>query len=240
MVDAFLRVKLKAVVGSFELAVDFAAPLSSIVLFGPSGSGKSTVLDCIAGLRSPYEGTIAVGEVKFFDSEASINLPPQKRKIGYVFQKPALFPHLSVRNNIAFGIKDWPAQKRKEREEYLLNLLHLDGLSERRPANLSGGESQRVALARAIAPEPQLLLLDEPFSALDHNLRTELGAELRSLQRTLALPMVLVTHSQQEALELADVTVCLNAGRVEKIGTPTQVLLNLAPIEIREDAEFSW
>lgn len=240
MVDPFLRVNLKTTVGSFELDIDFTAPLSSVVLFGPSGSGKSTVLDCIAGLRSPSEGAITIGDVKFFDSEAAINLPPQKRKIGYVFQKPALFPHLSVRDNIAFGIKHWPTHKRQARVTYLLNLLHLDELAARRPVNLSGGEGQRVALARAIAPEPQLLLLDEPFSALDQNLRTELGTELRSLQRTLALPMVLVTHSRQEALELADVTVCMNAGRVEKIGAPSVVLLNLAPMQIGEDANFSW
>lgn len=224
MVDGFLTVNFKTTVGSFELSVDFIAPLTTIALFGPSGSGKSTILDHIAGIRTPKQGMITVGSETFFDSAGKINLPPQKRKIGYVFQKSALFPHLSVRENIRFGITNWDSQKKKQREEYLIQLLRLSALADRKPANLSGGESQRVALARAIAPEPKLLLLDEPFSALDQDSRQELGAELTSLRKTLALPMVLVTHSRQEALDLSKYTVCVKAGCVEKVGLSADIL----------------
>jgi len=240
MVDQLLRVKMKAVLGSFDLAVDLSAPLGLIVLFGPSGSGKSTFLDCLAGLRAPDEGLISAGSETFFDSQAGVNLPPQKRKLGYVFQRPALFPHLSISANIGFGIEDWPAERRTSRIEQLLELLHLRQSADRFPASLSGGEAQRAALARAIAPEPRLLLLDEPFSALDMKLREELGHELRSLQRDLTLPMVLVTHSRQEAIALADVLVCINAGKIEKVGSPSQILIYDGQKAVGEGTQFSW
>lgn len=240
MVDRTLQASLKVVLSAFELDVDFAVPLEFIVLFGPSGAGKSTLLDCIAGLRTADQGRIVIGEECFFDSDAKINLRPQKRRLGYVFQRPTLFPHLSVRENICFGIEHWKHDRRKDREDYLIDLLQLGPLTERRPSGLSGGERQRVALARAIAPEPHLLLLDEPFSALDAELRGELETELHSLARRLALPMVLVTHSRATALSLADTVVCLEGGKIRAIGRAGSVLLRQAPEDLGEHARFSW
>lgn len=240
MVDRTLHVDLKTVLGSFRLAADFTVPLEFIVLFGPSGAGKSTLLDCLAGLRTADEGRIVVGGERFFDSEARINLRPQKRRLGYVFQRSALFPHLRVRENIAFGIEHWERGKREARIDYLVELLQLVTLTERRPASLSGGEAQRVSLARAIAPEPRLLLLDEPFSAMDGNLRSEMELELKSLARRLSLPMVLVTHSRATALALADHVVCIDGGTIRKIGSADTVLLNRAAEEVGDGAIFSW
>lgn len=226
MVEQSLEVRLKCALEVFNLRVEFKVALGLIVLFGPSGAGKSTVLDCLSGLRVADEGLIKLGGMTIFDSAERISLSPQERRFGCVFQRPALFPHLSVRDNIGFGIEDWAPEKRQARIKDLSELLKLERLLDRRPAGLSGGESQRVALARAIAPEPRMLLLDEPFTALDMKLRGELGAELRSLQRRLVLPMVLVTHSREDALELADTVVCMLEGRIESVGSPRQLLAN--------------
>lgn len=224
MVDKTLVVKIDAAVGSFSLNLSFTAPVGLTVLFGPSGSGKSTLLDCLAGLRTPDNGEIAVGDRIFYDSAKRLNLPPQKRKVGYVFQNPTLFPHLSVRENIGFGLQSWQPERQKARLEELLELFSLESLSDRHPASLSGGESQRTAIARALAPAPQLLLLDEPFSALDSQLRTSLSTQLRSLQRQLSLPMVLVTHSSTDARQLADLVVHIQAGQMQTIGLPDLIL----------------
>ncbi len=240
MVSEKLQVNLQGTIGSFQLAVDFTVPLSLIVLLGPSAAGKSTVLDCLAGLRSDCQGKITVAGEKFFDSAARINLPPQKRRLGYVFQRPNLFPHLSVLDNISFGIQNWEPKRRSSRLEYLVELLQLGPLCARRIEGLSGGESQRVALARAIAAEPRLLLLDEPFSALHTNMRSELGEQLRLLRQQLSLPMVLVTHSRQEALALGEIVVCLAAGSVTEVGPVDQVVLEQPDCELNDDVCFSW
>ncbi len=224
MVDRTLIVKVDAAIGSFSLNLSFTAPGGLTVLFGPSGSGKSTLLDCLAGLRTPDNGEIAIGDRVFYDSAKQLNLPPQSRKIGYVFQNPTLFPHLSVRENIGFGLQSWQPELRKARLDELLELFTLNILADRYPASLSGGESQRTAIARALAPAPQLLLLDEPFSALDSQLRTSLSTQLRSLQRQLSLPMVLVTHSSTDARQLADLVVHIQAGRMQTMGSPELVL----------------
>jgi molybdate transport system ATP-binding protein len=240
MVSTVLKAKLKKKLDDFQLNIELSVPLGSTVLFGPSGSGKSTILDCLAGLRRPDEGFIAVGNDQFLDSTAGFFLPPQKRKIGYVFQRPSLFPHLTVRENIAFGISHWQKDKRENRVDTLLELLQINYLSGRRPTKLSGGEGQRAALARALAPEPHLLLLDEPFSALDVDSRKQLGDELLKLQKNLSLPMVLVTHSREEALALAEVVVCISAGRVIKTGSPAEVLLDQEPRRLDNNVHFSW
>jgi molybdate transport system ATP-binding protein len=240
MVSNLLQVKLETTVQSFSLKVEFTVVARLTVLFGPSGCGKSTVLNCLAGLRKPDTGLIAVCGKTFFDTNAAINLPPQMRQAGYVFQNPALFPHLTVAENIGFGIDHWEEDKRNARINYLLELLKLSGLGDRRVSQISGGQIQRVALARALAPEPKLLLLDEPFSALDTDLRNQLADELRSMQRKLALPMVLVTHSRAEALQLADSVVLLDRGKVVADGDPQRLLGNPPAIIVRPNSQFSW
>jgi molybdate transport system ATP-binding protein len=198
------------VTAKFDVAEEMA------VLLGPSGSGKSTLLNCIAGLLKPDAGKIESNQITFFDSSKSINLQPQQRKIGYVFQHSYLFPHLTVFENIAFGLNGQSAQKTKDRVAELVTQFHVAGTEHKKPSQLSGGQIQRVALARALAIEPQLLLLDEPFSALDPDLREELGQELLSVQRKLKLPVLMVTHSREEAARLADTVIFLKEGSVSQ------------------------
>ncbi len=190
-----------------------------IALLGPSGSGKTTVLRLIAGLESPESGGI-------FVRGAQVNaLPVQKRNIGFVFQSYALFKHMTVLGNIAFGlkIKKWSAQRIKARVEELTALLDLHGLLERYPHQLSGGQRQRVAIARALAPGPDVLLMDEPFAAVDAQIRQELRQWLVRIHRELKLTILFVTHDQEEAMEVADRIVIFSKGRVEQIGTPQDV-----------------
>ncbi len=188
-----------------------------LTLLGPSGCGKTTCLRLIAGFDRPDAGEISV------DGKSILHLPPERRRIGFVFQNYALFPHMSVARNIAYGIRFRPGIDTKARVKELLGLIHLEGLADRRPGELSGGERQRVALARALAPFPQLLLLDEPLSALDAKLREELRGELRRIQRELSIPTVYVTHDQEEALAISDRVGVMRAGRIEQIGEPRAV-----------------
>lgn len=199
-----LQVRIEHSYAAWRLQVDFASGPQIVVLFGPSGCGKSTTLNCIAGLIEPKAGFIGINGLTYFDSEKKVNLRPQERHIGYVFQAHPLFPHLDVKQNILFGIEHLPRPLQEEKLQQLLALLHLEGLSDRKPEQLSGGQMQRVAVARALAINPKLLLLDEPFSALDRNLRTELARELKRLQAALQIPVVFVTHSSYEARLLAD------------------------------------
>ncbi|MDN5767797.1 MAG: ABC transporter ATP-binding protein [Humibacillus sp.] len=191
-------------------------------VLGPSGSGKTTLLRCIAGFESPDAGTISLAG-RDLDSPSTPSVRPYDRDIGVVPQEGALFPHLSVGRNVAFGIADRPRARRHERVEQLLELMGLHGLGDRRPHQLSGGQQQRVALARALAPEPRLILLDEPFSALDAQLRVELREEVRGLLRSLGTTTLLVTHDQAEAMTLADHLVVMRGGRVVAAGDPRQV-----------------
>jgi len=201
----------------FSLELEFRFEQGILVLFGPSGAGKTTVLSCLAGLQRPDEGRIVLGDRTFFDSEGRIDLPARDRRIGFVFQHYALFPHLSVKENVLFGI---PGPKRCKKALghrmsvlEVLDLLRITHLQQRYPGELSGGEQQRVALARALMVEPDLLLLDEPLSALDYQIRESLRDDLRSLQRTWGIPFVLVTHSREEVQALADEVICLERGR---------------------------
>ena len=196
-------------------------PGELVALVGPSGSGKSTLLRCIAGLMHPAEGRVACGEQVWFDTAAGIRLAPQQRRVGLVFQHYALFPHLSALDNVALASSR--PQARAHADE-LLRRLGLDGLAARRPAELSGGQQQRVALARALAREPDVLLLDEPFSAVDQPARHELYHELAELHRSVALPIVLVTHDLHEARRLADRMVIIDRGVTLQQGTPAKVL----------------
>ncbi len=192
-------------------------------LLGPSGSGKTTLLRIIAGLEASDTGSI------LFDGEDACARHVRERRVGFVFQHYALFRHMSILENVAFGLrvrsrKERPSKKEiLERVKELLRLVQLEGLSERYPAQLSGGQRQRVALARALAVEPRVLLLDEPFGALDARVRSELRRWLRRLHDEINVTSVFVTHDQEEALELADRIVVMNAGRVEQVGTPEEV-----------------
>lgn len=190
-----------------------------MALLGPSGSGKSTLLRLIAGLEIPDSGKI------WITGKDATNQSVQDRNIGFVFQHYALFKHLSVRNNIAFGmeIQKVPKAKIKARVEELLELIQLKGLGDRYPSQLSGGQRQRVALARSLAVQPKVLLLDEPFGALDAKVRKDLRAWLRRLHDEVHVTTVFVTHDQEEAMEVADEIVVTNKGKIEQVGTPAEI-----------------
>jgi sulfate transport system ATP-binding protein len=192
---------------------------SLTALLGPSGSGKSTLLRIIAGLEQPDQGTVVIG-----DQEVT-SIPPQKRGIGFVFQHYAAFKHMTVRDNVAFGlsIRKRPKNEIRDRVDELLGVVGLAGYHERYPGQLSGGQRQRMALARALAVEPQVLLLDEPFGALDARVREELRAWLRRLHDEVHVTTIFVTHDQEEALEISEQVVVINEGRVEQSAAPQEV-----------------
>jgi molybdate transport system ATP-binding protein len=206
-----------------------ADAFSLTVLFGPSGSGKSTTLRCLAGLDRPERGTIRFGDEIWFDAVRGIFLPPQRRRIGYLFQDNALFPHLRVIQNIGYGLGKIAAPERRQRIEEITTLLGLAGLEDRYPRQLSGGQQQRVALARALVCRPRLLLLDEPLSALDAPTREHLRRQLRHWLVELRMSTILVTHDRIEALALGDHLVVFEAGRVCQSGSVQQVFS--APVD---------
>lgn len=206
----------------FSLDVSWEAGKEIVVLFGPSGAGKSMTFQAIAGLVPLQEGHIAVGEKVFFDSAKGIDLPPQAREVGYLFQHYALFPHMNARQNILFG-HDYPKHAEGEFAQ-MVNLFHLQGLEERYPRELSGGQRQRVALARALMRKPKILLLDEPFSAVDLSVRRAIRVELKSLQRRLSIPMVIVTHDLGEALSMADRLIIYDRGGAIQAGSPIEIV----------------
>lgn len=195
------------------------APGSLFALVGPSGCGKTTTLRMIAGLDRPTSGTITL------DGEDITDVPPYRRNVSTVFQSYALFPHMTARENIAFGLRRRGENNIDARIRDVTQLLHIEGLENRRPAQLSGGEKQRVALARSLVLEPKLLLLDEPLSALDPNLRTQVRAELKSLQRRVGISFAMVTHDKEEALAMADSIALMNGGRLEQTGSPLDVYM---------------
>ncbi len=200
------------------------APGELLALVGPSGSGKSTLLRCIAGLHSAAEGSIKCNGETWFDAAAAVNHPVQARCIGFVFQSYALFPHLTALENVAAALGGLTFAERTARARELLARVHLDGLESRKPSALSGGQQQRVAVARALARDPAVLLLDEPFSAVDQVTRRKLQQELARLRAHLEIPMLLVAHDLDEARMLADRMVILHRGRTLQAGTPDAVL----------------
>ncbi|CAM3801576.1 sulfate ABC transporter ATP-binding protein [Bordetella sputigena] len=212
--------------GNFQALRDVDLHIDSgelVALLGPSGCGKTTLLRIIAGLETPDSGSI------YFFGEDSTGVHVRERQVGFVFQHYALFRHMTVFENVAFGLRIKPRGQRpseaaiKEKVHALLNLVQLDWLADRYPGQLSGGQRQRIALARALAVEPRVLLLDEPFGALDAKVRKELRRWLRRLHDELHVASVFVTHDQEEALEVADRVVVMNAGRIEQVGTPREV-----------------
>jgi sulfate transport system ATP-binding protein len=192
---------------------------SLLALLGPSGSGKTTLLRIIAGLEMPDRGTV------HYEAEDITRRSARDRNVGFVFQHYALFRHMTVFENVAFGlrVRGWPQKRVQQRVEELLRLVRLDTLGGRMPSQLSGGQRQRVALARSLAPQPRLLLLDEPFGALDAKVRQELRQWLRRLHDDIGITSVFVTHDQEEAFEVADKVVVMRAGRIEQTGTPQEV-----------------
>ncbi|MDQ1289232.1 MAG: sulfate/thiosulfate transport system ATP-binding protein, partial [Actinomycetota bacterium] len=200
--------------------VDLDVPTGRLTaLLGPSGGGKSTLLRIIAGLEFPDTGTVRIEDVD------ATWLPPRKRSVGFVFQHYAAFKHLSVYRNVAFGleIRKRPTAEIRARVHELLELVHLEQFADRLPSQLSGGQRQRMALARALAVQPEVLLLDEPFGALDAQVRKELRDWLRNLHAEVNVTTIFVTHDQEEALEVSDEITVINAGRVEQTGTPTDL-----------------
>nr|WP_214044034.1 ABC transporter ATP-binding protein [Methanomethylovorans sp.] len=208
---------------SFTLDVNFEAGNELVVLFGRSGSGKTTTLRCIAGLEKPNEGKIIVNDRVYFDCNGNVDLPPQQRVLGYVFQNYALFPHMDVKKNITYGLRGRTGHEKENRMKEMLRLLHIEGLEDHFPSQLSGGQKQRVALARALAPGPDILLLDEPFSALDMVVRMKLRERIKLIQKELNIPVLFITHNPVEAFTLADKIVAYHEGAVQQIGTPDEV-----------------
>lgn len=223
MIRFDLYKKLNASGGDMTLRLKAEVPSGSFVtLYGPSGAGKTSTLRILAGLLKPDEGTLLVDDIDWFDSTKNIQLSPQRRQVGYVFQDYALFPHMSVRQNLEF------AQSGKNRAtiEELLELMELGNLADRKPGTLSGGQQQRVALARALAQEPKILLLDEPLAALDYKFRLRLQDYLSRIHREFELTTFLVSHDISEIARLSDLVFVLEEGKIKKRGTPEEVFVN--------------
>lgn len=229
MIPAALSVDLRktfrpADAPAFTLAVRFCAEPGTTAIFGASGSGKSTLLECMAGLQEPDEGQIICAGQSFYDAHTGVNLPPRHRRIGYLFQSMALFPHMTVQQNVEYGLQRLPAGERATIARNALEQFHVAALAQKRPAAISGGEQQRVALARALVTSPELLLLDEPFSALDYSTKAKIMDDLRRWQSDHPIPVLLVTHALEEVLALAGRVLVLQEGGIVADGKPATVL----------------
>jgi molybdate transport system ATP-binding protein len=216
----------------FALEVSFRAEPGVTILFGASGSGKTTILRGVAGLTRPDRGRVAIGDRVLFDSQTGVDVAVPERHVGYVFQQLALFPHMSVAQNIGYGLAALPRDERRARVAAAAESFHISGLLERRPDQVSGGERQRTALARALVTDPSALLLDEPLSALDYAIQRQIMDDLRRWNETRRLPVLYVTHSHREAFALGDRLIALEHGRIVASGSPHEVLDHpaLAPL----------
>jgi molybdate transport system ATP-binding protein len=208
----------------FELDLTVTLPSGITILFGPSGAGKTTLLDCIAGLVRPNAGRIATQQKVVFDSSIGINISPRLRRVGYVFQDLALFPHLTVQGNVEYGLSRFRSQERKRRSAATLESFRIAHLRSRPPRQISGGERQRVALARALVIDPAILLLDEPLAALDAVTKSKIVDDLRAWNQEHGVPIVYVTHSREEVFALGERVIVLENGRPVAQGTPHQVM----------------
>jgi len=209
---------------SFTLDVSLAVSAGITILFGASGAGKTTLLDCIAGLQTPDEGEIAIGETVLFDSQSRRNLPPSRRSAGYLLQSLALFPHMTVQQNVQYGLAALDNSEREARSREVLESFRISSLARRRPGEISGGERQRVALARALVTRPRVLLLDEPLTALDAVTKARLVDDLRAWNQRRRIPILYVTHDRDEVFALGEKVVVLEAGQVIAHGPPHDVL----------------
>jgi molybdate transport system ATP-binding protein len=226
-----LAATLELARGDFRLSVELLCPPGITCVMGPSGSGKSTILAAVAGLALPDRGRVTLGGEVWLDRARGVEVPVHQRRLAYVFQGLALFPHLTALGNVEYGMQDVPRPERAAKAEALLVRLGVGHLARRKPRTFSGGEAQRVALARAIARSPRLILLDEPFSALDRDLRAQLTKLVRELVAELGVPLVHVTHSVAEARLLADQVVRIERGCVVARGTAAEVLANITSLD---------
>jgi len=217
---------------AFTLDVDLGTSASVTVLFGPSGSGKTLTLDCIAGFVRPDQGRILIDDALLFDAATGVHLPPQSRNCGYVFQNYALFPHMSLRENLAFASERLARLERHRRVSEMLERFRLSEVAGRRPNELSGGQKQRGSIARALLAAPKLILLDEPARGLDARLRAELYAVLRQVRAEFSTPILLVTHDLEECFELAEWMVVLHEGKLEQAGPPAKILEHPESVEV--------
>ncbi len=206
--------------GGSSVTTNLKLPIDSswTVLFGPSGVGKTTVLRCIAGLDIPQRGVIKFNDTLWLDTNKNYSLPPQNRRLGYLFQEHALFPHLTVQENIIYNLSGFSKTEKTGKLKDMLHLFKIAGLKDRKPVNLSGGEKQRVALARTLIREPRMLLLDEPFSSLDIPTKERLRREVRTLLKDFKIPVIFVTHDRVEAITLGDRIAVMSNGSIEQIG----------------------
>ncbi len=221
---AAIRKRFATAEREFKLDVEFDAAAGFTILFGPSGAGKTTVLDCVAGLATPDAGRISVGDRVLFDSTIPIHVPVAKRGVGYVFQELALFPHLTVEQNVEYGLAHVPRADRMQRVAAMLQEFRIDHLRQQPPAKISGGERQRVALARTLVTDPCILLLDEPLAALDAATKARIIDDLRAWNQVHQIPILYVTHSREEVMALGERVLVLDQGRIIAQGTPHEVL----------------
>jgi molybdate transport system ATP-binding protein len=234
-----LEIDVTRQLGALKLEANFSCAASGVIaLFGRSGAGKTSLVNMLAGLLRPDRGRIVLRGQTLFDSQRGIDLPPEKRRLGYVFQEGRLFPHLSVRGNLTYGWKRIPAAERRIGLDQVVGLLGLEALLGRHPSALSGGEKQRVALGRALLANPRLLLMDEPLAALDQPRKEEILPFIEHLKDELDLPIVYVSHSMQEIIRLADTLVLVSNGRVEAVGPLEELTsrLDLRPLTGRYEA----
>jgi len=216
----------------FSLDIEFQAGAGVMALFGPSGAGKTLTLDAIAGFMRPDAGRILLDDEILFDAVSHVSLRPQERHCGYVFQNYALFPHMTIRQNLVFAADRHPRLERHRRVNEMLERFHLTDVSGRRPHEVSGGQKQRCSIARALIGSPRLLLLDEPARGLDAPLRAELYALLRKIRAEFAIPILLVTHDLEECFELAEEMLILRGGRIVQSGAPREILEQPASVEV--------
>ena len=234
-----LNLNLRKSFPGFQLSVKAELPSGIAAVFGPSGSGKTTLLNCIAGLDRPDDGEIRLRDQVLYSKAARVNLAPERRRVGYMFQESLLFPHLNVEENIQYGYNLTPDSRRRVDPAQLVELLELGPLMKRRTVGLSGGEQQRVALARALAASPNLLLLDEPLAALHLSIRGRILRYLKAIRRELSIPMLYVSHSISEVMALADSALVLDKGRQVALDEPRTLLgqTAAAPLIARESVE---
>ena len=224
MLEGRFRKSYAAQGREFALDVDLRVAPGFTILFGASGAGKTTLLDCVAGLAKPDAGRIAAGERVWFDADRRVDLSPAKRRAGYVFQDLALFPHLTVAQNVEYGLAQLPQTARRAKADEILRAFRISHLAKRYPRETSGGENQRTALARTLVTDPAVLLLDEPLAALDAATKAQIIDDLRAWNRAHRIPILYVTHSREEVFALGERVIVLDAGRVVAEGTPHEVM----------------